>query len=165
MMHTSNIKRRKGFSLVEILVALSIFAVVSIGISGLMISSLQVRQGSQKTLNAQQIAFAAIEHHKDLWSVAKIYQITGTNPASNLIPDFQNASYTQNVGVDAANLTASYGCLDSNGTDRSGTDGSKLFCTLDNPALRRVTITVRDAQSRVTAQLTAEIGRPAAKGN
>ncbi len=162
MTHTLN-TNKKGFTLVEILVALSIFAIVSIGISGLMISSLQVRRGSQKTLNAQQIAYAAIEDHKDFWSTKKRYDLKDT--VSGFIPNLQNASYAQNVSVDATNMAASYGCLDSNGTDRTNTNATKLFCSVESPSLRRVTITVNDAQGQVTAQLTAEIGRPAARGN
>jgi prepilin-type N-terminal cleavage/methylation domain-containing protein len=167
-------KTNRGFTLIEVLVALGIFAIVAASITALMTSGLRTRQTSQRTLNAQQAAYAIIEDHKNLWSVKSNYTVNPSKADQRLIPYWDNkpnwssASYLQNVGVEVRNVSIAYGCLDSNGTNRTNTvipnpvtsQAQILNCTTNDPALRRVTVTVRDAQNRVTANLTSEIGKP-----
>ncbi|MGL4609123.1 MAG: PulJ/GspJ family protein [Trueperaceae bacterium] len=157
-------KHSRGFTLVEVVVALGLFAIVSATISSLMISNLRTRQGSQKSLNAQQVAYAVIEQHRQHWSVLNNYDSSITG--AQVIPVFNNAPYTQNIGVAITSIDVGYGCLDANGTDRTDTSATStdpLRCTLPRPALRRVTVTVRDTQNNQTARLVSEIGRPSAQ--
>jgi prepilin-type N-terminal cleavage/methylation domain-containing protein len=155
-------KTIRGFTLVEVIVALGMFAIISAAISGLMISNLRTRQGSQQSLNAQQIAYAVIEHHRQHWSVLNNYDSSVTG--AQVLPAFSTASYTQNVGINVSSIDISYGCLDANGTNRTDTASlSSLRCSLTNPALRSITVVVKDSQNNQTARLVAEIGRPSAK--
>lgn len=165
-------KKDRGLTLVEVLVALGIFAIVSASITALMTSGLRTRQVSQRTLNAQQVAYAIIEDHKNFWSVKGNYTIkTGTGATNQiLLPNWGSASYLQNVGVEVANIGLSYGCLDADGTDRTNTvaptvittQAQVLNCSVGDPGLRRITVTIQDSQGRVTANLTSEIGKPVA---
>jgi prepilin-type N-terminal cleavage/methylation domain-containing protein len=163
-------KTNRGFTLVELLVALGIFAIVSASITALMTSGLRTRQASQRTLNAQQVAYAVIEDHKNFWTVKDNYAVKTGATNQTLLPNWNTASYLQNVGVEVANVAISYGCLDADGTSRTNTaaptaittQADALNCSVAEPALRSVKVTIKDRQGRVTADLTSEIGKPVA---
>jgi prepilin-type N-terminal cleavage/methylation domain-containing protein len=163
-------KQNRGFTLVELLVALGIFAIVSASITALMTSGLRTRQVSQRTLNAQQVAYAIIEDHKNFWSVKDNYAIKTGATDQKLLPSWNTASYLQNVGVEVANIAVTYGCLDANGTDRTKaaalttitTQADALNCSLSDPGLRSIKVIIKDRQGRVTADLASEIGKPVA---
>lgn len=164
-------KGNRGFSLMELLIALCLFAIVATSLTALLTSGLKSRQRSQRILNAQQVAYAIIEDHKNFWSVKSNYVVDPTKTDQVLIPNWDNASYMQNVGVEVASINLTYGCLDANGTNRTNlvsgtitTQAQLLNCTVNEPGLRSITVTIRDAQNRVTANLTSEIGKPVAGG-
>jgi prepilin-type N-terminal cleavage/methylation domain-containing protein len=167
-------KSNRGFSLVELLIALCIFAIVATSLTALLTSGLKARQKSQRILNAQQIAYAIIEDHKNFWTIKNNYavKVPAPTPAQQLLPRWDLAGYLQNVGVEVARVSVAYGCLDTDGTNRSVaatlaittemTQAQVLNCSVNDPDLRRVTITIQDAQGQVTANLTSEIGKPVA---
>lgn len=154
-------KHQDGLSLLEMLVALVFFAVLTIAVSGLMVSGLRVRRGSQLEIEAQQAAQSLLEQAKDYWSVLENYRIPTVGASEeDILPLFirdQNelaANLPESVTAAAFTL----GCLESDGTDISDTN-APLFCSEDNPDLRRIGVTLTDASGE-TYTLSTEIGRP-----
>jgi prepilin-type N-terminal cleavage/methylation domain-containing protein len=153
---------KSGLTLIEILVALSILSIISLAITGLMVSNLQLRRQNQLDLEAQQFAYALLERYKDHWSVRENYRYTGnlsrTIPA--FIQELASGLVTPPGGISSADIQ--YACLHTDG-DTSLTDTSApLSCSEADPPLRRVTVRLFDNRGGLRATLSTEIGRPTA---
>lgn len=157
--------RIKGLTFVEILVAISIFGVLALSVSGLMFTSLDVRRGNQLDLKAQQFAQLIIERHKDYWSVKDNYAYAEGDAAGayDVVPTYiSDSSITNDFPGGITGVDVSYGCLASDGQDLSNSI-PPLYCSLPNPPLRWVTVTLTDASGVVRTELKTEIGRPVEK--
>lgn len=153
---------KSGLTLIEILVALSILSIISLAITGLMVSNLQLRRQNQLDLEAQQFAYALLERYKDHWSVRENYRYSGN--LSITIPTFvqelASGLVTPPGGISSADIQ--YACLRTDG-DASLTDASApLSCSEADPPLRRVTVRLFDNRGGLRATLSTEIGRPTA---
>lgn len=153
---------KSGLTLIEILVALSILSIISLAITGLMVSNLQLRRQNQLDLEAQQFAYALLERYKDHWSVRENYRYNG-NLASTIpvfIQELASGLVTPPGGISSADIQ--YACLNTDG-DLSLTDSdAPLSCSDNNPPLRRVTVSLFDSRGARRTTLSTEIGRPTA---
>ncbi len=138
--------KKQGLTLLEVLIALAIFAIVMIAVSSTIVSGLQLRRSSQLDAEAQNYAASVLERYKDFWSSLNNYKTQPTIPPEPLTPPLpaQPAAFPF--------MAINYACID--------TDGTVLVCDSSDPPLRRVSVTLTDLNGKVRAQLATEIGRP-----
>lgn len=141
-------KKNQGLSLVELMVALSFFAITSAAIFSFNMSNLQLRRESQYDNLATQYANSLVEAYKAHWSVSTNYADGEDLPTAEL-DAILGDNYSAKFEDPLSNITV---CLQTNRRE--------IPCN-GNPPLRRVTVIIRDQQGRVRAELTTEIGRPA----
>ena len=141
---------KKALTLVETLVALTMFAVLSAATASLMLSSIGLRDSNQKSLKSEQFIRRLLEKHKDYWSSVDNYQSIPTEYLEGI-------SLNEEI-PDEMTLAISYSCLSSDGLIIPS-DGSTLACNIPNPPLRKVIITLTKG-TKIVASQTAEIGRP-----
>jgi type II secretory pathway pseudopilin PulG len=155
-------KQQTGLGLVEIILSIAIFGLLSTVISSTIISSMKLRRESQQQLIAQQYAAEVLERHRDYWSIKTLYE-NQDFPGSD--SRFTDSLSSKPEFVNS--VIARYSCFDSNGTNRtsaaleSGVTPTTINCTVVSPALRRITVTLTDTTGEALASLTTEIGRPA----
>jgi prepilin-type N-terminal cleavage/methylation domain-containing protein len=162
MKQPAHVGLERGLTLIEILVALSILSIISLAITGLMVSNLQLRRQNQLDLEAQQFAYALLERHKDHWSVRERYTYNGdiSNNIPRFIQELNSGLISPPGGISSADI--SYACLLSDG-DSAITDPSQpLNCSQTDPPLRRVTVRLFDNRGTLRASLSTEIGKPSA---
>jgi type II secretory pathway pseudopilin PulG len=135
-----------GLTMVELLVAISFFGIVSVALFSFTMSSLQTRRNSQLDAQAQQYASGVLEAYKSLWSQSIPYSLASHPTASIkkiLGNDYDSAFKSPEISTDR--------CFNVN--------RAAVPCA-GNPSLRQVTVTIRDGQNKIRAQLSTEIGRP-----
>ena len=144
----------RGLSLVEVLVALAVFSIVGVAISGLMVQGLQVRRENQLNTQAQAYASSVLESYKSHWANLENYEtyVPGTK-IGTLDPPEAFALELDLVDIDTE-------CVDLEGEKWTedacdpDTDG------YEPPPLRQVTVKLTDQAGKVRADLVTEIGNP-----
>jgi prepilin-type N-terminal cleavage/methylation domain-containing protein len=174
MKHESAIKHKpfikhkeQGLTLVEIIVAIAVFAIIMLALSGTIVNGLQVRRKNSAQAQAVAYANAVIEAYKKDWSLESKYiaynpddsstfptQLTSSTnlpfPASGIKIDADLcASYNKSYPDKFAPLTKEQ-C-------KPNTLGAGHFSGGD---IRFVTITIKDAQGKELVKLEAQIGKP-----
>lgn len=156
-------KGRRGLSLLEMLVALSILSIIGVAVMGIVVSSLRVRRESQRAAEAQQFAYNVLERHKEYWSNLASYRMDAGKPLNTLPPYVRSSDLEQEARALGFGVDLRYGCLDRSGTSRD-VSAPPLNCSLDDPELRSLTITLEE-RGEQRAQLYTEIGRPVQGGS
>jgi len=145
-------RKQQGLTLVETLISITLFSVLSAAAASLMLSSINMREGNQRSLKSEQFVKRIFEQHKDFWSVKENY---------NLTPDYSiTAEFLQDFPDDMS-LIIEYSCLNTDGTIISS-DNNALNCGQLDPPLRRVTIKILK-NGQIVAQQKTDIGRPIAR--
>ncbi len=158
--------KNQGLTLVEIMVAIAVFSIIMLALSGTIVSGLRLRRNN--TLESQALIYSAsvLEQYKSFWADRLNFQCYNPNNPAGLnrtkcqttpprvywpntppVPDsFQNDPISIEVS-----------CVDLKGNIISNTD-----CENDGfiPPLRRVSVTLKDQQGKPRAQLVTEIGNP-----
>ena len=148
-------RNKQALTLVETLVAITLFSVLSAAAASLMLSSINMREGNQRSLKSENFIKRVFEKHKDFWSIKENFAST---------PDYSfTDEFLHDFSTDTS-LSIQYSCLDANG-DLLGSDGSVLNCELDDPPLRRVVVKISRGDNDIAVQKT-DIGKPiASSGN
>lgn len=148
-------KNKQGLTLIETLISITLFSILSAAAASLIVSSINLRENSQRSLKSEQFIKQVFEQHKDFWSVKENYK---------LVPDYLFADQFLQDFPNDISLAIEYSCLSTNGTIL-GTDGTTLNCDEESPPLRRVEISIiRD--NAIVAHQTTDIGKPiASKSN
>ncbi len=136
--------KRSGFSLVELMIAVAIFAVVMLLMSGIIVNGLRVRQSNGLDIRAQVYASTYLQKIKNHWLDGNKFN-TG---------DIQVLSLP--AGYNSPNLTIT--CINLDGSTISTVNA--LTCDGTPPPIRRVSIDVFDTQNKLRAHLITEIGNP-----
>ena len=147
-------KTTKGLTLVETLIAITLFGVLSAATAGLMLSSINLRSGNQRSLQAEHFVNKVLEEHKDYWSVLDNY---------DKIPDYVTTGTLGTETPESMSINISYSCMDADGNFLDE-DSSALNCVEPSPALRRVAISIYQGENLV-AQHVTDIGRPIARSD
>jgi type II secretory pathway pseudopilin PulG len=128
-----------GLTLVEIIVAIGVFSIIMLALSGTIVQGLQLRRNN--SVDSQAIAYATsiLEFQKNFWSSSSAFKL-GTTTTPPTTPN----------GLKPATVTLS-NCLNADGTDTTGPE----VC-----ALRRIRVQVFDLQNVPRADLITEIGNP-----
>lgn len=135
--HRAAKSKQSGFSLVELMIAVSIFAVVMLLVSGIIVNGLRARKTNALNLTAQTYASSVLEQLKKKWAVDLAYK--KPEITVNKEPD----------GYEPPTITID--CID--------VDGSVLASGTACP-LRRVNVKVYDVNQVLRAELMTEIGAP-----
>ncbi len=144
-------KNRQGLTLVETLISITILSVLSAAAASLMLSAINIREASQKSLQAEQFVKRVFEKHKDFWSIKENYE---------LIPEYSFTSQFLEDFPEDISLVIEYSCLNTSGTILDS-DGSTLNCIEPSPPLRRVEVSILQGEN-IIAQQKADIGKPVA---
>ena len=153
-------QRSNGFSLIELLVAISIFAIIMTALSGLIVQGLRLRRVNELESQAQAYAATVLERYKAYFSVNRNYDeyVNGLTDREALNDIFSETSRGENLELptafeDEANLTVTTWCIDVEGNEIAD-------CTAETrPPLRRIRITLSN-QDTVYADLFTEVGDP-----
>jgi len=145
-----NSQQKSGFSLVELVIAVAIFSVVMLLVTGIVVNGLQVRKKNKVVADAQTYVFTVLEQFKSDWSDRDNYEAFDgvTLPGSvttllqNGVPENFNA---MELNFECVNL-----------------DGSSHDCS-DTPPLRRISLTLTDKSGKAAVDLITEIGDPSPK--
>lgn len=159
-----NSKTQTGFSLVEVIVALAIFALLSSAAGLLMTSGFDLRQSNREKSEAQQFARQALELHKEHWSLKENYKQEGVG--ENVIPKIVRLPATSpeilDYLPDGMSLDIDYSCLSTNGTSLYSNEGL-LNCSSQNPPLRSVVIKLYKGTGTNVVEILSvktEVGQP-----
>jgi prepilin-type N-terminal cleavage/methylation domain-containing protein len=156
--------KKQGLTLVEIIVAIAVFSIIMLALSGTIVSGLRLRR--ENTLESQALTYAAsvLEQYKSFWADGENFRCynpdsqfgltrPGCDPAKIYWPNtppipssFQNDPIS--IDVSCADLS---GAIINNATCKAG----KFI-----PPLRRVTVSLKDQQGKSRANLVTEIGNP-----
>lgn len=147
-------RKNQAFTLVETLIAITIFSVLSAAAASLMLSSINLRENNQDSLRSEQFIKQVLERHKDYWAVKSNYDSLPTY--------ISNYEFTQDM-PETMSMNINYQCLDAEG-NLLGSGSGALNCSKSNPPLRRVIIEISRNGSLVAKQ-KADIGRPISNGN
>jgi prepilin-type N-terminal cleavage/methylation domain-containing protein len=154
-------RKEQGLTLVEIIIAIAIFSIIMLALSGTIVSGLQLRRDN--TLESQALAYAAsvLEQYKSFWADPKNYSCYNPDSAGGLgnsdcppgvyapaLPAIPEAFATTPIAIDIS-------CV-----DRAGNTITNTACKSATPPLRRVSVTLKDQQGKVRANLLTEIGNP-----
>lgn len=157
---------RQGLTLVEIIVAIGVFSIIMLALSGTIVSGLKLRRNN--TVESQALAYAAsvLEQYKSFWADYDNYRCftpdgPGPNPNKDKCPA---PSYWPDIPVLPAIFkeTVTTPAVETFCINRDGSVVAKTECLKKEftPALRRVVVTLRDQQDKVIASLLTEIGNP-----
>jgi prepilin-type N-terminal cleavage/methylation domain-containing protein len=158
-------RQQAGLTLVEIIVAIGVFSIIMLALSGTIVQGLQIRRNN--SIEAQGLTYAAssLEQYKNLWANYENYRCFHPDgiPGGRNVEGCDLANtYKVDLPAPPAIFQANYisfECLDLKGDPYPETK-----CTGNNnsfiPELRRVTVTLKDQQGKVRAQLFTEIGNP-----
>jgi prepilin-type N-terminal cleavage/methylation domain-containing protein len=154
-------KQQAGLTLVEIIVAIAVFSVIMLALSGTIVEGLRVRRNTSAESEALAVAASALELHKNAWADYENYKCFSSTSAKRSLPVCSNASYQPMISIPSAfkQNALSYTCLNSAGVEYPATQCNNSNDTFV-PEIRRVTVTIRDQQDNVRAQLFTEIGNP-----
>lgn len=152
------VANKRGLSLIEVLIALSILSIIGVAVMGIMVSSLRVRRESQRAVEAQQFAYTVLERHKEYWANVQNYKLDPEYPNNSLPLYVRSEDLASEVAATGFSLDLRYSCLDRHGTVMSGGEDT-LNCTIPDPDLRAVTVTLKEGDTQ-RARLYTEVGRP-----
>ena len=158
--------KNQGLTLVEIMVAIAVFSIIMLALSGTIVSGLRLRRNN--TLETQALTYAAsvLEQYKSFWADATNFQCYNPDNPAGLnrskcqtvparvywpnTPDIPSSFQNDPVSIEVS-------CVDLNGDVISDTT-----CKDNNfiPPLRRVSIILTDQQGKARANLVTEIGNP-----
>jgi prepilin-type N-terminal cleavage/methylation domain-containing protein len=151
--------RERGLTLVELIVAIAVFAIIMLALSGTIVNGLQVRRKNSAQAHAVAYANSVIEQYKSFWSDSDNYNKYGTPghiPNIPLLPAALGAGsgFTKDVQAD---LCASYNSVTKKFDPYADANACK---TAKGGDLRFITVIVKDPQGKELVKLTAEIGKP-----
>ena len=157
--------RTKGFSLIEVLVAIGIFAIIMVALSGLIVQGLRLRRVNELETQAQAYAAAVLERYKSYFTNEGFYdnyssELSGQAALQSLTAGDNNDTSIPVLPAafkdDPATLEIVTTCI---GID--GNDIAQANCAPGNPPpLRRIQVTL-SRDDRVYADLVTEVGNPA----
>jgi prepilin-type N-terminal cleavage/methylation domain-containing protein len=157
--------RQQGLTLVEIIVAIGVFSIIMLALSGTIIQGLQVRRNNSVEAQGLSYAASALEQYKNLWADYKNYKcfhtddiqggrgVDGCEPTVIYKPELPSLPPTFQVNF------ITFECLNLAGTPYAETKCNNSDDSFV-PELRRVTVTLKDQQGKVRASLFTEIGNP-----
>ncbi len=159
--HKSTMKNReKGLTLVELIVAIGVFAIIMLALSGTIVNGLQARRKNNAQAQAVAHANAIIEAYKSDWSQTTRYNgydpddsttFPGKLPPSTGLP-FPASGISTN-----AELCARYDA----GTETFISYPDKYTCKAKKGGdIRFVTVIINDEHGKQLVKLEAEIGKP-----
>jgi prepilin-type N-terminal cleavage/methylation domain-containing protein len=133
-------KKTSGLTLVEIIVAIAVFSIIMLALSGTIVQGLQLRR--KNSVDSQALAYATsiLETYKNFWSASTNFTSASTPAFPATPPALKPIDPVTDISVT---------CLNIDGTISATT------C-----ALRRVQVTVKDSKGDVYANLVTEIGNP-----
>lgn len=158
--------KNQGLTLVEIIVAIAVFSIIMLALSGTIVSGLRLRRDN--TLESQALTYAAsvLEQYKSFWADGKNFRCYNPDSPSGLsTPECQTLP-AKVFWPDIPPIPSSFQndplSIEVTCVDLDGNIISNATCKDDNfiPPLRRVSITLMDQQNQQRAQLTTEIGNP-----
>ncbi len=133
--------KEAGFSLVELMISVSIFAVVMLLVSGIIVNGLRARKTNSLDITAQTYASSVLEQLKKNWASDTAYK---------------SASISVNAPPKGyVNIPITVNCIDLEGDLIDATT-----CATEVPPLRRVNVKVYDEDNVLRADLVTEIGTP-----
>ena len=136
----------KGFSLVEILIALVVFGIISAGVSSLLLANTKFRRETVQGSEEQQYLSSYLETLKRRWSFIDVYTTIHTDPDAFAGPPLP-------YGYTLSDLSIDVSCWNADGSPVSAPPNPS--CSgVTNPPLRRVVVKLGGAS------LATEIGRP-----
>lgn len=136
-----------GLTLVEVLVAMLVLAVVLVAVGGLLTGNLGLRRSSTVSNTAVQLATSYLEAIKREWSLPDSYT-AAPGQALGALPDVPDDPRYAPFDVEL-----SVSCLLA--------DGSSVAClTEPDVDLRELTVRVTDRAGKTVAELTTWVGRP-----
>jgi prepilin-type N-terminal cleavage/methylation domain-containing protein len=153
--------RQQGLTLVEIIVAIAIFSIIMLALSGTIVSGLQLRRDN--TLESQALAYAAsvLEQHKSFWADPKNYACYNPDSANGLGgEDCPPAVYAPALPPVPQAFANNLVTIDISCVDLAGNTVANATCKAKTPPLRRVAVAIKDQQGKVRANLLTEIGNP-----
>ncbi|MGL4609863.1 MAG: type IV pilus modification PilV family protein [Trueperaceae bacterium] len=139
----------KGLTLVEIVVAIGVFSIVMLALSGMIVSGLQLRRKNNVDAQASVYAASILELYKNHYSTSANFD-KGTSP---VIPEPPGA-----VKQVVARIDTTITCIDVEGEVIAGADTSDA--DKDPCELRRVGVTVLDLEDKPRANFVTEVGKP-----
>lgn len=162
-MRTRRSARTKGFSLIEVLVAIGIFAIIMVALSGLIVQGLRLRRVNELETQAQAYAAAVLERYKSYFTNEEFYDDYSSELSGQAALDALNTD-----GIPVPNIPGSFDeeeqpatleiittCIDVDGSDMDQTE-----CAPGNPPpLRRIQVRL-SRDDRVYADLITEVGDP-----
>lgn len=139
-------RTNRGLSLIEVLVALAIFSIMGVAVTGIFVQGLQVRR--QNVLNTQAQAYAnlVLEQYKSAWSDPTKYE-THQDPSLPPAPKVFEIDRINRIDIDVL-------CAYLDGSTKDDCDAD------DTPPLRRVHVKLIDYDSKLRADLVTDIGKP-----
>jgi prepilin-type N-terminal cleavage/methylation domain-containing protein len=135
--------KNSGLTLVEIIVAIAVFSIIMLALSGTIVQGLQLRR--QNGVDSQALAYATsiLETYKNFWSTSANFtkNINPTMPA--LPPALKEVDPNTDISLD---------CFAADGSPAS----------VPNCALRRVQVRIYASKNTTTplASLVTEVGNP-----
>jgi type II secretory pathway pseudopilin PulG len=138
-----------GLTLVEIIVAIGVFSIIMLALSGTIVQGLKLRRDN--SIDSQALAYATsiLETYKNFWSSSANF--AGTDTDTPTLPTTPSGLKVIDPITDMT-----FACLNADGTDAPPATPTKpRVC-----ALRRVHITVKDLKGKIYADLVTEIGNP-----
>lgn len=140
---------KRGLSLIELLIALAVFAIMGVAVTGIFVQGLQVRR--QNVLNTQAQAYAnlVLERYKSYWSDPDKYDKHAT-------PDLPPAPKAFELDrINRVEIERFCAYLDGTHKDETSCDSDA-----ETPPLRRVQIRLVDYDGKLRADLVTDIGKP-----
>lgn len=142
-------KQEAGFSLVELVISVAIFAVIMLLVTGIVVNGLKARKNSKLDIDAQNYVYTILEQFKSDWSNQIEYlAFDGTDP--NTYPE-PVKEFLDSVPFPFTVMSLDFDCVELDGSIQS---------PCDNPPLRRVSLSLIDNSGKVGADLITEIGHP-----
>jgi prepilin-type N-terminal cleavage/methylation domain-containing protein len=158
--------KKQGLTLVEIIVAIAVFSIIMLALSGTIVSGLRLRR--ENTLESQALTYAAsvLEQYKSFWADGKNFRCYDPDsPAGLTRVECQTVpvrTYWPNTPPIPSSFQNDPISIDVSCVDLSGAVIDKTTCKVDKfiPPLRRVSIILKDQQGKLRANLVTEIGNP-----
>jgi prepilin-type N-terminal cleavage/methylation domain-containing protein len=143
------IKKNAGLTLVEIIVAIAVFSIIMLALSGTIVSGLQLRRNNN--LDAQALAYAStiLESFKNQWSNSANFK-DGSSP---IFPAFTPPDGLQEARIDFEIQTSCWK-FDSSYQAVQQAAGS------NDCDFRRVKVDITDTSGKARGGLETEIGNP-----
>ena len=137
--------------------ALAVFSVVGVAITGLMVQGLQVRRENALNTQAQAYASSILEGYKSHWANVDNYEtyVPGT--------EIGNLERPEAFALELSEVDIDTKCIDLDGVpwEEDKCDPTSPTSTFTvPPPLRQVSVKLTDQEGKVRADLVTEIGNP-----